>query len=85
MKLIIPISFYSCPARLRTVLSRNEQYTTHNLDDADQKVEMVCSQHNHEIITVRRKKGSLKAMKAGKQQEIFKEEMEALDVVSESE
>lgn len=79
------ISLHRCRARLRTVLNKNEQYTTHNFDDADQKVEMVCSLHNHEIITERRKKGSLKGLKEGwkaGRQEAFEEETEALDAVS---
>lgn len=73
----------SCRARLRTRLENNEQYMTDkNFDDTSQKVEIVCDQHNHDIITERRKKGSLQELRRSKQsqqQEIIEE------VLSESE
>ncbi|CRK91937.1 CLUMA_CG005555, isoform A, partial [Clunio marinus] len=63
-----------CRARLRTRLDKNEQYMTHrNYDDASQKVEIVCDQHNHLIITERRKKGSLKDLKETSTAEIIEE------------
>ena len=37
-----------------------------NYDTLDQKVEIVQKEHNHEIITERRKKGSLKHLQQNK-------------------
>lgn len=48
---------------MRTRLEKGEQYTADNYDDERQKLEIVCSDHNHDIITDRRKKGSLKNLK----------------------
>lgn len=56
--------FFRCRARLRTTLEDREKYTNDNIGDLTQKIEIVCSKHNHEIITERRKKGSLKKLKA---------------------
>lgn len=56
--------------------------TDKNFDDTSQKVEIVCDQHNHDIITERRKKGSLQELKRSKQQNLL-EVIE--EVVSESE
>lgn len=56
--------------------------TDKNFDDTSQKVEIVCDQHNHDIITERRKKGSLQELKRSKQQNL-QEVIE--EVVSESE
>lgn len=47
--------------------------THRNYDDASQKVEIVCDQHNHLIITERRKKGSLKDLKETSTAEIIEE------------
>lgn len=65
------ISFHSCAARLRTRLSNRAVYA-HNFDDPSQTVEIVQSEHNHGIITERRKKGSLKTLKDAKK---FKEKL----------
>lgn len=65
----IILTFYSCrcPARLRTRLENNEHYATHkNYHNASQRVEVVCNQHNHDIITERRKRGSLKSLRKKK-------------------
>lgn len=42
-------------------MSKNEKYgIDRNFDDDNQTVEVVSSEHNHEIITERRKKGEIK-------------------------
>lgn len=50
-----------CKARLKTRLCKGEKYgVDRNFDDENQMVEIVSSEHNHEIITERRKKGEIK-------------------------
>lgn len=63
MKLTKFGDFFRCKARLTTQVEDSEQYSVHkNFDDRSQKVEISCDQHNHEIITERRKYGSLKTL-----------------------
>jgi FLYWCH zinc finger domain len=54
-----------CRARLRTRLDKSKKnFSLHkNFNDESQKVEIVCNQHNHELITERLKKGELKMLK----------------------
>ena len=57
-------TFFRCRARLTTQVENSEQYLVHkNFHDTSQKVEISCDEHNHEIITERRKYGSLKSLK----------------------
>ena len=61
-----------CKARLKTRLRKGEKYgVDRNFDDENQMVEVVSSEHNHEIITERRKKGEIKNL--NKFKEIVKE------------
>lgn len=75
------MEIYSCPARLRTRLDNDEAYATHNYHDASQKVEVVCDEHNHDIITERRKRGSLKMLKQKKAHRDAPSDSEQVEVI----
>lgn len=50
-------------------MENNEPYTIpKQFEDPSQKVDVVCDQHNHEMIIRRRKRGSIKKLKNIKNQ-----------------
>lgn len=51
--------------------------TDKNFDDANQKVEIVCDEHNHDLVTKRRPKGSLKYLKLKDQAQETTEEADS--------
>lgn len=63
-------------------MDNNEKYSNKNFDDVSQKVEIVDDIHNHDIITERRKKGSLLELKRSK---LYQTHETIEEVLSESE